>query len=130
VWSASLEREGVKYVVTWNDKVPKRNGDGWRAKLAKARAAFETLTKAVAEGRVKSRSEGDSKVGAILRKFGMSRYPRVKGARKAFGFTVEETGALSAKEAEAGYQVYATTERWLAEGEAVEFYRQRDQIDK
>jgi transposase len=130
VRAASLEREGVKYVVTWNDEVAERNGNGRRAKMAKARAAFETLAKAVAEGRVKSRSERDAKVGAILRKFGMSRYLRVNGARKGFGFTVEETGALSAKEAEAGYQVYATTEGWLKEGEVVDFYRRRDRIEK
>ena len=130
VRAASLEREGVKYVVTWNDEVAERNGNGRRAKMAKARAAFETLAKAVAEGRVKSRSERDAKVGAILRKFGMSRYLRVKGTRQGFGFTVEETGALSAKEAEAGYQVYATTEGWLKEGEVVDFYRRRDRIEK
>ena len=60
----------------------------------------------------------------------MSRYLEVKGARKGFGFTVEETGALNAKEAEAGYQVYAPTERWLTEGDVVTFYRQRDRIEK
>jgi transposase len=130
VRAASLEREGVKYVVTWNDEVAERNGNGRRAKMAKARAALDTLAKAVAEGRVKSRSERDSKVGAILRKFGMSRYLRVKGTRRGFGFVVEETGALDAKEAEAGYQVYATTERWLTEGDVVTFYRQRDRIEK
>jgi transposase len=130
VRAASLERDGVKYVVTWNDEVAERNGNGRRAKMAKARAAFETLAKAVADGRVKSRSERDAKVGAILRKFGMSRYLRVKGTRQGFGFTVEETGALSTKEAEAGYQVYATTEGWLKEGEVVDFYRRRDRIEK
>ncbi len=130
VRAASVEREGLKYVVTWNDEVAERNGNGRKAKLGKARAALDTLARAIAEGRVKSRSERDAKVGAILRKFGMSRYLRVKGARKGFGFTVEETGALESKEAEAGYQVYATTERWLAEGEVVGFYRQRDRIDK
>ena len=130
VRAATLEREGMRYVVTWNDEVAERNGNGRRAKMAKARAAFETLAKAVAEGRVKSRSERDAKVWAILRKFGMSRYLRVKGTRQGFGFTVEETGALSAKEAEAGYQVYATTEGWLKEGEVVDFYRRRDRIEK
>jgi transposase len=130
VRAASVEREGVKYVVTWNDEVAERNGDGRRAKMAKARAALDTLAKAIAEGRVTSRSERDGKVGAILRRFGMHRYLRVKGVRKGFGFTVEETGALRAKEAEAGYQVYATTERWLTEGDVVMFYRQRDRIEK
>jgi transposase len=130
VRAASLEREGVKYVVTWNDEVAERNGNGRRAKMGKARAALDTLAKAIGEGRVKSRSERDAKVGAILRKFGMSRYLRVKGTRTGFGFAVEETGALEAKEAEAGYQVYATTERWLTEGEVVDFYRQRDRIEK
>jgi transposase len=130
VRAGSVEREGVKYVVTWNDEVAERNGDGRRAKMAKARNALETLAKAISEGRVTSRSERDSKVGAILRKFGMSRYLRVKGAREGFGFTVEETGALGAKEAEAGYQVYATTERWLSEDDVVTFYRQRDRIEK
>jgi transposase len=130
VRAASLERDGVKYVVTWNDEVAERNGNGRRAKMAKARAALEALAKAISEGRVKSRSERDSKVGAILRKFGMSRYLRVKGTRRGFGFMVEETGALDAKEAEAGYQVYATTERWLTEGDVVTFYRQRDRIEK
>ena len=130
VRAASLEREGVKYVVTWNDEVAERNGNGRRAKMAKARAALDGLAKAVTEGRVTSRSERDAKVGAILRKFGMSRYFRVKGVRTGFGFTVEETGVLAAKEAEAGYQVYATTESWLREGEVVDFYRQRDRIEK
>ncbi len=130
VRAASLEREGVKYVVTWNDEVAERNGNGRKAKMAKARAALDGLAKAIAEGRVRSRSERDAKVGAILRKFGMGRYLRVKGVRRGFGFTVEETGALSAKEAEAGYQVYATTEGWLTEGEVVDFYRQRDRIEK
>ena len=130
VRAASVEREGVKYVVTWNDDVAERNGNGRRAKMAKARAALVALARAIAEGRVRSRSERDAKVGAILRKFGMGRYLRVKGVRQGYGFTVEETGALSAKEAEAGYQVYATTERWLAEGEVVDFYRQRDRIEK
>ena len=130
VRAASLEREGVKYVVTWNDEVAERNGNGRKAKRGKARAALDGLAKAITEGRVKSRSERDAKVGAVLRKFGMSRYLRVRGARKGFGFTVEETGALSAKEAEAGYQVYATTESWLTEGEVVDFYRRRDRIEK
>jgi transposase len=130
VRAASLERDGVKYVVTWNDEVAERNGNGRRAKMGKARTALEGLAKSIAEGRVKSRSERDAKVGAILRKFGMSRYLRVRGTRKGFGFTVEETGALDAKEAEAGYQVYATTEQWLTEGEVVDFYRQRDRIEK
>ncbi len=130
VRAASLERDGVKYVVTWNDEVAERNGNGRRAKMTKARTALDTLAKAITERRVKSRSERDAKVGAILRKFGMSRYLRVKGVRRGFGFTVEETGALTAKEAEAGYQVYATTERWLTEGDVVTFYRQRDRIEK
>ncbi|MGI0055277.1 MAG: IS1634 family transposase [Thermoplasmata archaeon] len=130
VRAASLERDGVKYVVTGNDEVAERNGNGRRAKMTKARAALESLAKAVLEGRVTSRSERDAKVGAILRKFGMSRYLRVKGVRRGFGFTVEETGALETKEAEAGYQVYATTERWLTEGDVVTFYRQRDRIEK
>ena len=130
VRAASIERDGVKYVVTWNDEVAERNGNGRRAKMARARAALATLEKAVAEGRVKSRSERDARVGALLRKFGMSRYLRVKGVRKGFGFTVEETGVLEAREAEAGYQVYATTEEWLSEGEVVDFYRRRDRIEK
>ena len=130
VRAASLERDGMKYVVTWNDEVAERIGNGRKAKMAKARTALDGLARAIAEGRVTSRSERDAKVGAILRKFGMTRYLRVKGARKGFGFTVEETGALSAKEAEAGYQVYATTEEWLTEGEVVDFYRQRDRIEK
>jgi transposase len=130
VRAASLERDGVKYVVTWNDEVAERNGNGRRAKMTKARTALDTLAKAITERRVKSRSERDAKVGAILRKFGMSRYLRVQGVRRGFGFTVEETGALTAKEAEAGYQVYATTERWLTEGDVVTFYRQRDRIEK
>ncbi|MGI0129133.1 MAG: IS1634 family transposase, partial [Thermoplasmata archaeon] len=130
VRAASLEREGVKYVVTWNDEVAERNGNGRRAKMQRARAALDSLVKAIIEGRVRSRSERDAKVGAILRKFGMSRYLRVRGARKGFGFAIEDTGALSVKEAEAGYQVYATTERWLTEGDVVTFYRQRDRIEK
>ena len=67
VRAASLEREGVKYVVTWNDEVAERNGNGRQAKMKKARAALDGLAKAIAEDRVKSRSERDAKVGAILR---------------------------------------------------------------
>jgi transposase len=130
VRAASLERDGVKYVVTWNDEVAERNGNGRRAKMAKARVALEGLAKAISEGRVKSRSERDAKAGTILRKFGMSRYLRVQGVRRGFGFAVEETGALTTKEEAAGYQVYATTERWLTEGDVVTFYRQRDRIEK
>jgi transposase len=130
VRAASLERGGLKWVVTWNDEVAGRNGDGRAAKLRKAKEDLATLAKAVKEGRVKSRSERDGKVGAILRKHGMKRFLRVKGTREGFGFTVEETEALTTKGEEDGYQAYATTERWLTEGEVVDFYRRRDRIEK
>ena len=130
VRASSLEREGVKYVVTWNEEVAGRNGDGREAKLRKAKEDLAALAKAIKEGRVKSRSERDRKAGAILRKYGMTKFLRVKGTRSGFGFAVEETGALSAKGEEDGYQVYATTEAWLTEGEVVDFYRRRDRIEK
>ena len=130
VRAASVEREGVKWVVTWNEEVAGRNGDGREAKLRKAKGDLKTLAKAIREGRVKSRSERDRKAGAILRKHGMARFLRVKGSREGFAFTVEETEALSTKGEEDGYQVYATTERWLTEGEVVDFYRRRDRIEK
>ncbi|EQD65754.1 transposase, IS4 family protein, partial [mine drainage metagenome] len=126
----SLERGGLKWVVTWSDEVAGRNGDGRAAKLTKAKEDLASLAKAVREGRVKSRSERDGKVGAILRKHGMKRFLRVKGTREGFGFTVEETEALTTKGEEDGYQAYATTERWLTEGEVVDFYRKRDRIEK
>ena len=130
VRAASLERDGAKYVVTWNEEVAGRNGDGRSAKLRKAKEELAALAKAIREGRVKSRSERDRKAGAILRKYGMTKFLQVKGARSGFGFTVEEAGALAAKGEEDGYQVYATTEGWLTEGEVVDFYRRRDRIEK
>ncbi|EQD56148.1 transposase, IS4 family protein [mine drainage metagenome] len=130
VRAASVERGPVKYVVTWNDEVAGRNGDGRRAKRKQAQEALTKLAKAVAEGRVKSRSEREKRVGAILTKYGMKKILRVQGAREGFGFTVEETEVLGAREEEDGYQVYATTERWLTEGDVVDFYRKRDRIEK
>ena len=130
VRAASLEREGAKWVVTWNDEVAERTGDGRRAKRKKALADLEALAKAIREGRVKSRSERDRRVGAIVRKHGMKRFLKVHGDRKGLGFRVEETGALEARQAKDGYQVYATTETWLTEKAVVEFYRHRDRIEK
>jgi transposase len=130
VRAASLERGPVKYVVTWNDEVAERNGNGRRAKLRKAQEALSTLAKAIAGGRVKSRSERDRKVGSILKKHGMTKFLRVKGTREGFGFTVEETGVLEVRKERDGYQVYATTEKWLPEAEVVTFYRHRDRIEK
>ena len=73
VRAASMEREGVKWVVTWNEEVAGRNGDGREAKLRKAKEDLKALTKAIREGRVKSRSERDRKAGAILS--GLSHIP-------------------------------------------------------
>ncbi len=130
VGATFLEREGVKWVVTWNEEVAGRNGDGRAAKLRKAMEDLAHQAKAVREGRVKSRSERDRKAVAILRKHGMARFPRVKGMRDGFGFTVEETEGLVTKGEEDGYQVYAATERWLTEGEVVDSYRSWDRIEK
>jgi len=131
VRAASLERKGVKWVVTWNDEVAGRNGDGRRDHMEKAKEGFSKLSRAIEAGRVKSRSERDRKVGTILARYGMRRFLRVQGARRGLGFRVEETGVREAKEEGAdGYQVYATTERWLTEKDVVDFYRRRDRIEK
>ena len=131
VRAASLERKGVKWVVTWNDEVAGRNGDGRRDHMEKAKEAFSKLARAIEAGRVRSRSERDRKVGAILVRYGMRRFLRVQGERKGLGFRVEETGVRAEKEEGAdGYQVYATTERWLTEKDVVKFYRRRDRIEK
>lgn len=130
VRAASLERDGVKYVVTWNDEVAGRKEEGRAAKMRQAKEALSRLAKTVKEGRVKSRSERDRKVGAILARYGMRKFLRVKGAREGFAFTVKETGARKTKAAKDGYQVYATTETWLPEGDVVDFYRHRDRIEK
>lgn len=98
--------------------------------MRKAKEDLAHLAQTVREGRVKIRSERDRKAGAILRMRGMARFLRVKRMRDGFGFTVEETEGLVTKGEEDGYQVYATTERWLTEGEVVDFYRRGDRIEK
>ncbi len=131
VRGVSVTRKGVKWIVTWNDEVAGRNGDGRRAKMKQAREALERLAKGIEAGRVKSRSERDRKVGSILAKYGMKRFLRVKGERSGLGFRVEETGIRETKEGgDDGYQVYATTETWLGEQDVVTFYRHRDRIEK
>ena len=130
VRAATLEREGMRYVVTWNDEVAGRKEDGSAAKMRQARESLARLVKAVKAGRVKGRSERDAKVGAILARYGVKTFLRVRGARRGFGFTVEETGARKEKGAKDGYQVYATTETWLTERDVVDFYRHRDRIEK
>ena len=130
VRAASLEREGMRYVVTWSDEVAGRKEDGRAAKMRQAREALARLAKAVKAGRVKVRSERDAKVGAILARYGMKTFLRVRGAHRGFGFTVEETGARKEKGTKDSYQVYATTETGLTEADVVNFYRHRDRIEK
>jgi len=128
--AASLVKDKLKWVVTWNDEVAKRNCDGRIAKIQKAREALEILQKATKEGRIKSRAERDQKIGAILRKYGAKRFLKPSGNRKGFGFTIEETDKVEEKADEDGYQVFVTTELAMAEKEVVDWYRARDRIEK
>ncbi|MEK7672219.1 MAG: IS1634 family transposase, partial [Bacteroidota bacterium] len=128
--AASVVRDGLKWVVTWNDEVAKRNLEGREAKMKKAREALEALSLAVAKGRVKSRSERDRKVGMIIRKHGVSRFLKIKGEKKGFGFDVVETGKACEKAEYDGYQVFVTTELDLTEKEVFDAYRARDIIEK
>jgi transposase len=130
VSSASVVQGGLKYVVIWNDEVAEKHGDGRKAKIRKAREALKSLAKSVANGRIKSRAERDQKVGAILRRCGVSKFLTVQGARKGFGFTVEETGKAKQKAKGDGYQVFVTTELGLTEKDVFEAYRARDRIEK
>ncbi len=128
--AASMVRDGLKWVVTWNDEVAKRNADGREAKIKKARAKLEALAKAIAKGRVKSRAQRDRKVGAILRKHGIVRFLRIRGEKKGFGFEVVETGKAQEKAEHDGYQVFVTTELDMTEKEVFDAYRARDIIEK
>lgn len=124
--AASVVRDGLKWVVTWNDEVAKRNADGREAKMKKAKADLEALAK----GRVKSRAQRDRKVGAILRKHGVGRFLRIKGEKNGFGFGVVESGKVREKAEHDGYQVFVTTEVDLTEKEVFDAYRARDIIEK
>lgn len=128
--AASAVRDGLKWAVTWNDEVAKRNANGRDAKMKKAREDLEAFTQAVAKGRVKSRAQRDRKVGAILRKHGVGRFLRIKGEKKGFGFEVVETGKAREKAEHDGYQVFVTTEADMTEKEVFDAYRARDIIEK
>jgi transposase len=126
VRAASVVREGLKWIVTWNDDVARRNSDGRNARIVKAREELDTLLESIAKGRVKSRSERDRKIGAIVRKHRVSKLISTKGKRKGVGFTytVRDAGG------DEGYQVYATTETSLSERDVVDAYRARDRVEK
>lgn len=128
VTAASLIRDGLKWVVTWNDDVARRNGDGRRARVEKALNDLRTLSKSIENGRVKSRSERDRKIGAILRRHRVTRLISVKGERKGMGFTYTAKDANGG--GDEGYQVYATTETSLSERDVVDAYRSRDRVEK
>jgi transposase len=130
VRAASVVRERVRWVVIWNDEVAKRNGDGREAKMRKARDELAALAKAAKEGRVKSRAERDRRAGAIIRNHGAGRFLRIRGARKGFGFAVEETGKAEEKAEHDGYTVFATSETDMTEKEVFDSYRARDLIEK
>ncbi len=130
VRAASVARDGLKWVVTWNEEVAKRNGDGREAKIRKAREDLETLAQAVVKGRVKSRAQRDRKIGVILRKHGVGKFLKVEGEKKGFGFVVVETGKAQEKAEHDGYQVFVTTEEDMGEKEVFDSYRARDIIEK
>jgi len=130
VRASSVLRKGLKFVVTWNDEVAKRNRDGREAKMKKAKDDLKALAQANAEGRVKSRAERERKVGAILRKHGVGRFLKIKGDKKGFGFEVVETGKTQEKADGDGYQVFVTTEVDMTEKEVFDAYRTRDIIEK
>jgi len=130
VRATSVVKKDLKWVVSWSDEIAKRNGEGREAKMRKATEALNNLARAVKEGRIKSRTERDQKVGAILRKFGTGRFLRVEGVRKGFDFTVRDTGKADVKADDDGYQVFVTTELDMTEKDVVEFYRARDRIEK
>ncbi len=129
VYASSLIRDGLKWVVTWNDDVARRNGDGRRARIAKALNELSTLSANIGKGRVKSRSERDRKTGTILRKHGVRRFIQVKGG-KGLAFTVTESASVGKGESSDGYQVYVTTEKEMSDADIVEAYRSRDRIEK
>ena len=129
VYASSLIRDGLKWAVTWNDDVARRNGDGRKAKIAKAMNELNTLSKSIGNGRVKSRSERDRKIGTILRKHGVKRFIQVKGG-KGLAFTVKESASVWKGESSDGYQVYVTTEKDMGDADIVEAYRSRDRIEK
>jgi transposase len=130
VRAASVVKGNLKWAVSWSDEVAERKEDGRGSKLKNAREKLKDLAKSVKEGRIKSRAERDQKVGAILRKFGVGKFLHIHGARKGFGFTVEETGKASVKAKEDGFQVFVTTELDMTDREVVESYRARDRIEK
>ena len=129
VYASSLIRSGLKWVVTWNDDVARRNGDGRKAKIEKAMNDLGTLSKSIDKGRVKSRSERDRRIGTILRKHGVKRFLHVKGGR-GLAFTVTESENVGRGRDTDGYQVYVTTEKQMGDADIVEAYRARDRIEK
>jgi len=130
VRAASVIQNGLKWVVTWNDEVAERTDDGRKDKLRQAKDALKSLQKAVATGKIKSRAQRDQKAGAILRRYGVTRFLHVKGVRKGFGFTVESTGKAKEQGNGDGYQVFVTTELNMTDKEVFGAYRARDRIEK
>ena len=126
VYASSLIRDGLKWIVTWNDDVARRNGDGRRARVENASKELDALLASIKTGRVKSRSDRDRRIGAILRRHRVSRLISVRGERKGMGFTHTVKDA----DGNAGYQVYATTETSLSERDVVDAYRARDRVEK
>ncbi len=129
VYASSLIRNGLKWVVTWNDDVARRNGDGRRAKIVKVVNELDALSASIEKGRVKNRSERDRKIGTILRKHGVRRFLQVKGG-KGLAFTVKESASVEKGESSDGYQVYVTTEKGMSDADIVGAYRSRDRIEK
>lgn len=127
---ASVEREGLQWVVIWNDEAAGRRGDGRAAKIRLAKEDLRRLRRAVRRGRVGGRAERDGKVGAILRRHGVTRFLEVRGSRRGLGFTVRSTGKAVERATQDGYQVVATSEVGLPAAEVFASYRARDRIEK
>ncbi len=127
---ASVEREGLQWVVVWNDEAAGRRGDGRTAKIVQAKEDLRRLRRAIRRGRVASRAERDRKVGAILRRYGVARFLEVRGARSGFGLTVRATGKATERATQDGYQVLATSEVGMPAAEVFASYRARDRIEK
>ncbi len=126
----SLISGKIKWVVIWNDYAAEQVTNGRKAKILKAKKALDGVAKSVENGKVKSRAERDGRIGAILRRFGVTKFLQIQGARKGFGFTVYETGKSEEKTCYDGYQVFATSELNMTEKEVFESYRARDRIEK
>ena len=122
-------RDRLKWAVTRNDDVARRNGDCRKAKIAKALNELSTLSANIGKGRVKSSSERDRKTGTILRKHGVRRFIQVKGG-KGLAFTVTESASVGKGASSDGYQVYVTTEKDMSDADIVDAYRSRDRIEK